>query len=138
MSRIPCTPAKAKELRQARDGLLLELAAAADEVSVLAKDAPDADRQLWIEAAARYTDRRQGAVDRLARIDAALGGEAPEPVSKDALQRILEADRLLLSESARLMSQIQTELAQRRTATRAARSYLGSAGEPRAHMRLAW
>jgi hypothetical protein len=129
--------AEARELRRARDALLSEMADAADGVQVLATDATEGARQRWIEAAARYAARRQRAVDRLAAIDAALGGEAPQPICRDALQRILDADRVLLAESARLMARIQEEMAERRQAARAARTYR-AAGDPPPNLRIAW
>ena len=128
MSTGPATPLAA-ELRRTRDALVRGLALEADDLEVLGENPPDEVRDRWIARAGSYVRERQRAVDRLAEIDAALGGEAPDPACRGALERILEADRILLSDSGRLMAEIQAETASRQATAGAARRYAGAGGE---------
>jgi hypothetical protein len=121
---MTATALSTAELRRTRDALVKRLALAADDLELLGAGAPRDARERWILRAGSYVAERQAAVDRLAEIDAALGGEAPDPTCRGALERILEADRLLLTDAGRLMAEIHAESADLQVAAGAARRYL--------------
>jgi hypothetical protein len=125
-------------LRRLRDELLEELARAADGLEILGEGAPRGVRDRWIRSAVRYAAERQSAVDRLAGIDVALGGEPPAAGSRAALERILEADSIVLAEAGRLMAQIQTQIDEGRQAGRAAMSYIDQGQPPPPMLRRAF
>lgn len=88
-------------------------------------------RKIWIEQVRNAVAGRQAAVDQLADLDAKCASLGiPGADVRDALQRVINADRMLTERFMTELREIQSELQQVRTSRGALRAYGGLSDTP--------